>query len=359
MMHARHACIFKPSFSTGQGYVWLAHREIGSPAFALAARSKQMWGELLAPTVPELSKQAVEWQVGWPGPHSCLLTPRASQLQHANLAVSAGWRLGNQSCCAPPWYSLIQASGSMLLATSEAEGADLRQRRERLAAAGVEATALSAAEVHQLEPALATGAVHSGLLVPSDVQVNGKATAAALLRACEAHGPRFAPLFHEAAAELLTGPSGRVVGVATQARRCALQGEQGRAACEAYRNCINACPAATASLVVLHRLPQVRLRPAPACSVHAAHGVVVTLGAWSGGFLAQQLGDARWEGAFRPRRGLLLEMPRPQGMPAVRHGLMEARKGAWGWECGGAGMTARMGVRKCAFGLGVIQRVLP
>lgn len=70
--------------------------------------------------------------------------------------------------------------------------------------------------------------------------------------------------------------------------------------------------------------PEASLRPALARSVRAAHGVVVTLGAWSGDFLAQQLSDARWAGAFRPRRGLLLEMPRPQGMPAVRHGLMEA-----------------------------------
>lgn len=108
----------------------------------------------------------------------------------------------------------------MLLATSEAEGAALRERRDCLAAAGVQgAEVLSAAEVHQLEPSLATGAVHSGLLVPSDSQVNGKATAAALLRACQAHGPRFSALFHEAAAELVTGPTGRVEGVATAARR--------------------------------------------------------------------------------------------------------------------------------------------
>ncbi|PRW59188.1 FAD-dependent oxidoreductase domain-containing 1 [Chlorella sorokiniana] len=215
----------------GQGYLWLAHRDVGTPAYKLAVRSRQMWAELLAPTVPELSTQAVEWQ----------------------------------------------ASGSMLLATSEAEGAALRQRRDRLAAAGVEgAQVLSAAEVHQLEPSLATGAVHSGLLVPSDSQVSGKATAAALLRACEAHGPRFTALFHEAASQLVTGPTGRVEGVVTEARW-----------------------------------------------VRAAHGVVVTLGAWSGIFLAQQLSDARWEGAFKPRRGLLLEMPRPDGMPAVRHGLME------------------------------------
>ena len=62
--------------------------------------------------------------------------------------------------------------------------------------------------------------------------------------------------------------------------------------------------------------------PGP-CRIHAQQGVVVSLGAWSAAFLAEQLADARWAGAFRPRRGLLLEMPRPPGMAPVRHGLME------------------------------------
>ncbi len=57
--------------------------------------------------------------------------------------------------------------------------------------------------------------------------------------------------------------------------------------------------------------------------IHAGRGVVVALGAWSGAFLADQLADVRWAAAFRPRRGLLLEMPRPGGMPPVQHGMME------------------------------------
>jgi hypothetical protein len=51
--------------------------------------------------------------------------------------------------------------------------------------------------------------------------------------------------------------------------------------------------------------------------------VVVALGAWTGCFLAQQLADARWAAAVRPRRGLLLELARPGGMPQLSHGLME------------------------------------
>lgn len=57
--------------------------------------------------------------------------------------------------------------------------------------------------------------------------------------------------------------------------------------------------------------------------MQAGRGIVVALGAWSGTFLAEQLADVRWAAAFRPRRGLLLEMPRPAGMPPLGHGLME------------------------------------
>lgn len=245
----------------GQGYVWLSHREIGSPAFALAARSKQMWGELLAPAVPELSKQAVEWQVGQLPNYG----PQISVCR-AQPTVLMCWLAPGHSLMLRHAPALPQASGSMLLATSEAEGAALRQRRERLAAAGVEATALTAAEVHQLEPALATGAVHSGLLVPSDVQVSGKATAAALLRACEAHGSRFTPLFHEAAAELVTGPSGRVVGVATQSRRCA---RESRVVDLVRRMETGGACAAAAASAVLHAGARHMRLCGPACSQRA------------------------------------------------------------------------------------------
>lgn len=58
-------------------------------------------------------------------------------------------------------------------------------------------------------------------------------------------------------------------------------------------------------------------------SVHAPRGVVLAAGAWSGDFLAGQLGKAAWGAAFRPRKGLLLELPRPEGMPPVNRGMME------------------------------------
>ena len=79
----------------GQGYLWLAHRDPASPAWQLAVRSRQMWQELLAPTVPQLTQAAVEWQVRlvrlgrqagrgcvWPGLDGCL----PSHMQAAKLS---------------------------------------------------------------------------------------------------------------------------------------------------------------------------------------------------------------------------------------------------------------------------------
>lgn len=108
----------------------------------------------------------------------------------------------------------------MLIAGSPEEGEALAQRRAALAAAGVDAALLTAAEAHQLEPALQLAAGASALLVPSDLQVSGMATAAALQRACEAHGGRFTPLFHEGVRQLEEeGASARWQVVQTEARR--------------------------------------------------------------------------------------------------------------------------------------------
>lgn len=47
----------------GQGYLWLAHRDVHSPLFTMAAQSRELWTELLAPMVPQLTVDALEWQV--------------------------------------------------------------------------------------------------------------------------------------------------------------------------------------------------------------------------------------------------------------------------------------------------------
>lgn len=111
-----------------------------------------------------------------------------------------------------------QSVGSMLIAATAEESEGLRLRQALLAAAGLEARLLSADDARQLEPALQL--VHSAMLVPTDAQVNGKATAAALQQACEAHGGRFTTLFNEGAQALVFSPSGRAKGVRTEARRC-------------------------------------------------------------------------------------------------------------------------------------------
>lgn len=114
----------------------------------------------------------------------------------------------------------MQAVGSILIASSEEESEALRQRQQLLQAAGLQVSFLPAAEAQHLEPALQLSAAGSGLLVLTDVQVSGRAAAAAMQQACEVHGPRFLPLFHEPVQQLVAGPSGRrVEGVQTAARR--------------------------------------------------------------------------------------------------------------------------------------------
>jgi hypothetical protein len=57
--------------------------------------------------------------------------------------------------------------------------------------------------------------------------------------------------------------------------------------------------------------------------VRGRRGVVVASGVWSGHLLADASGDARWRSLLAPRRGHLLELARPEGMPPVRRGIME------------------------------------
>lgn len=54
---AMHLCLH----CTGQGYIWMSHRNPHSPAWHLAARSKAMWEQLVRSS-PQLAT-AMEWQV--------------------------------------------------------------------------------------------------------------------------------------------------------------------------------------------------------------------------------------------------------------------------------------------------------
>jgi hypothetical protein len=57
--------------------------------------------------------------------------------------------------------------------------------------------------------------------------------------------------------------------------------------------------------------------------VRARRGLVVAAGVWSGHLLAGASGDERWRSLLAPRRGHLLELARPEGMPPVQRGIME------------------------------------
>lgn len=50
---------------------------------------------------------------------------------------------------------------------------------------------------------------------------------------------------------------------------------------------------------------------------------MVAAGVWSGELLSQATGEAAWAKTLQPRRGHLLELPRPEGMPVVKRGMME------------------------------------
>ncbi|GIL53568.1 hypothetical protein Vafri_9144 [Volvox africanus] len=59
------------------------------------------------------------------------------------------------------------------------------------------------------------------------------------------------------------------------------------------------------------------------CRIHARHALVLSAGVWTGDLLSAATGTPAWSHLLQPRRGHLLEMPRPEGMPPVTHGIME------------------------------------
>lgn len=58
------------------------------------------------------------------------------------------------------------------------------------------------------------------------------------------------------------------------------------------------------------------------CRVQAKHGVVVAAGVWSGRLLADATGQAAWQQLLQPRRGHLLELLPPPGMPPIHTGRL-------------------------------------
>ncbi|EFJ47144.1 oxidoreductase [Volvox carteri f. nagariensis] len=214
----------------GQGYLWMAHRAPGSVGWALAARSLALWRRRVQ--ADEGLREAIEWQ----------------------------------DC------------GSLLVSTGPGENTALSERQLALNAVGLKASYLDPRRLAQIEPGLVPPGGGGGLLVQSDLQINGRAAAHTLLQRCRADpgfGDLMGPEGEVLGLELSAGPSGGHV-VKTSGRR-----------------------------------------------IHARHALVLSAGVWTGGLLSAATGDPVWAQLLQPRRGHLLEMPRPAAMPPVTHGMME------------------------------------
>ncbi|WIA14156.1 hypothetical protein OEZ85_002698 [Tetradesmus obliquus] len=226
----------------GQGYIWLAHRDPASPSWPLARRSKATWQQLAAAAGSSKLGTAMEWQ----------------------------------------------ENGSLLLATSADEVAQLQARAAMLQQQGVPGVVLlSPRELKMAEPALKLPTGSHGLLVKSDAQINGKQTAFAMLEDCQQLAAAAAGGSASQPSRLLLGLQEPVVG---------LQPLGGGAGVE-----------------ITTQKRRVRAR----------QGVVVAAGVWSGQLLAAATGQQGWQQLLQPRRGHLLEMQPPAGMPRIHTGMME------------------------------------
>ncbi|GIL53567.1 hypothetical protein Vafri_9144 [Volvox africanus] len=214
----------------GQGYLWMAHRSPGTVGWALAARSVALWRRIVQ--------------------------------QDDDLRATIEW----------------QACGSLLVSNGEGESASLSERQYALNSVGLKASYLDPRRLAELEPGLVPPRGGAGLLVQSDLQINGRAAAHALLQRCRAN-PGFGDLM---------GPEGEVVGLE-----------------------LAAGPGGSHVIRTAGR------------RIHARHALVLSAGVWTGDLLSAATGTPAWSHLLQPRRGHLLEMPRPEGMPPVTHGIME------------------------------------
>ncbi|GFR51438.1 hypothetical protein Agub_g13730 [Astrephomene gubernaculifera] len=222
---------------------------------------------------------------------------------------SVGWALAARSMAL--WRKMLEAEpglrgplewqdcGSLLLSTSAAESAALSERQLALNAVGLRATYLDGGRLAGEERALRLPGAGggAGLRVDSDTQINGRATAHLLLERCRRQ-PGFTAL---------VGPEEGQVTRVELAGACSSSGtaggqEGGGGGAEGG-----------AGHVVL----------TPRRRIHARRALVLAAGVWSGGLLAAATGQPGWAHLLQPRRGHLLELPRPEHMPPVVHGMME------------------------------------
>ncbi|KAG2442112.1 hypothetical protein HYH02_009601 [Chlamydomonas schloesseri] len=201
---------------------------------------------------------------------------------------SVGWALAARSVALwqrqvesdPAFREAIewQDCGSLLVATSPTEAAALSERQMHLNEVGVRASYMDGRRLADAEPGLALPPGGAALLVQADTQINGRKAAHILLDKCRA-SPDFTDVMGEGGEvqglELAAGPgAGHVVRT-----------KGGR--------------------------------------VRARHALVLAAGVWTGGLLAAATAEPQWQALLQPRRGHLLELPQPAGMPRVAHGIME------------------------------------
>eukprot|EP00850_Spirogloea_muscicola_P009704 SM000055S18238 [mRNA] locus=s55:259926:263061:+ [translate_table: standard] len=126
----------------GQGYIWLGHRQPGTPGWLLARRGKKLWEELHA-----------ELRPAW----------RASAAGTDPL----GWR----------------RTGSLLLGRTAEEASALQERVRRMTEEGVKAAFLDSHELKKAEPAVDCGEGGAALF-PADSQLDAASAVAVLRERC-------------------------------------------------------------------------------------------------------------------------------------------------------------------------------
>lgn len=220
----------------GQGYIWMGYRTPESDKWELEARSKHLWEEFV---------QEVE----------------ASGLEPLKLL---GWK----------------KTGSLLVGTTSEDSAALQERVKLLSKAGIRAEFVSAASMHQIEPAVEVGKEGGAAFIPDDSQIDAKLAVSFIQeknRLFTSQG-RYEEFFEEPAVRFLrSNRKGDIEGVQTSKR-----------------------------------------------VLYGNKAVILAAGAWSCSLVEKMAEELSFplHVPVRPRKGHLLVLERPQTLQ-LSHGLME------------------------------------
>ncbi|XP_020089836.1 uncharacterized protein LOC109711272 isoform X3 [Ananas comosus] len=158
----------------GQGYVWMAHKTLGSDAWQLAVRSKQLWEEMADGVAREgLDPQHI---LGW------------------------------------------KKTGSLLIGRSAEELTTLEERVKVFTEAGLRAEYLSSSSLSSMEPALEVGKEGGAAFLPDDCQLDAHQTVSFIEKRNKSFAPegRYAEFYNDPAIGLLRSDrSGAIEAVQT------------------------------------------------------------------------------------------------------------------------------------------------